>query len=152
MSGRHINDDMGKYVAESLIKQMIVEDVPVKKARIGILGFTFKEDCPDTRNTKVIDIVRELEEYGVSPRIYDPIADIKEVKEEYGIELCKAEDMRDMDAIILAVSHKTFVGLDCRKLDDLYNSKSVHKKILFDIKGVMDKKDFEKAGYVYWRL
>ncbi len=152
LSGRHINDDMGKYVAESLIKQMIVEDVPVKKARIGILGFTFKEDCPDTRNTKVIDIVRELEEYGVSPRIYDPIADIKEVKEEYGIELCKAEDMRDMDAIILAVSHKTFVGLDCRKLDDLYNSKSVHKKILFDIKGVMDKKDFEKAGYVYWRL
>ena len=152
LSGRRINDDMGKFVAENLIKKMISADISVKKARVGIIGFTFKENCPDTRNTKVIDIIKELEEYGISPIIYDPIADKKEVMEEYGIALSDIAEIKNMDAIVLAVAHKVVTEMTCSELDSLYDLNSECKKILFDIKGVMNKKEYERAGYIYWRL
>ncbi|MFW5671264.1 MAG: nucleotide sugar dehydrogenase, partial [Acetivibrio ethanolgignens] len=111
LSGRRINDDMGKYVAENLVKGLIKAEVPIKNARVAILGFTFKENCPDTRNTRVIDIVRELEEYGISPIITDPIAETIEAECEYGVKFLDMENIRDMDAVILAVAHEVFRDL-----------------------------------------
>ena len=112
LSGRRINDDMGKYVAENLVKNLIKADIPVKSAKVAILGFTFKENCPDTRNTKVIDIYKELQEYGITPMVVDPAADAAEAKRLYGITFNTMEDIKDMDAVIVAVSHKKFLTLD----------------------------------------
>ena len=106
LSGRRINDDMGKYIAESLVKKLIANDIAVKGAKVAILGFTFKENCPDTRNTKVIDIYRELQEYGITPTVVDPEADADEAKRLYGIEFNTMEAVKDMDAIVIAVAHK----------------------------------------------
>ena len=106
LSGRRINDDMGHYVAESLVKSLIRADIAVKDARVAILGFTFKENCPDTRNTRVIDIYRELKEYGITPLVVDPAADAAEAKRLYGITFGRMEDVQGMDAVIIAVSHQ----------------------------------------------
>ena len=112
LSGRRINDDMGKYVAESMVKNLIKADIPVKRAKVAILGFTFKENCPDTRNTKVIDIYKELGEYGITPLVVDPAADAEEAKRLYGITFETMDAVKDMDAVIIAVAHKEFSGLD----------------------------------------
>lgn len=149
LSGRRINDDMGKYVAENCVKNLIKSDKSVKGAKVAILGFTFKENCPDTRNTKVIDIVHELREYGVSPLIADPQADSDEAMRLYGVEFVNMSDIKDIDALILAVSHKEFEGLDKKTFDKMYGE---GKKVLLDIKGMLDRKAYEDAGYNYWRL
>ena len=120
LSGRRINDDMGKYVAENLVKNLIKADIPVKSAKVAILGFTFKENCPDTRNTKVIDIYKELQEYGITPMVVDPAADAAEAKRLYGITFNTMEDIKEMDAVIVAVSHKQFLTLDKEKISSLY--------------------------------
>lgn len=151
LSGRRINDDMGKYVAESLVKNLIKADIPVKGARVIILGFTFKENCPDTRNTKIIDIVKELQEYGISPLITDPVADYAEAEREYGITFAKEDELKDADAVILAVSHKEYETLTMQQIDGFYAANG-RQKILSDIKGMLDKEAYEKAGYLYWRL
>lgn len=151
LSGRRINDDMGKYVAESLVKNLIKADIPVKGARVIILGFTFKENCPDTRNTKVIDIVKELQEYGISPLITDPVADYAEAEREYGITFAKEDELKDADAVILAVSHKEYETLTMQQIDEFYAANG-RQKVLSDIKGMLDKDAYEKAGYLYWRL
>lgn len=152
LSGRRINDDMGKYVAENLIKNLIKAGIAVKKARVGILGFTFKENCPDTRNTRIIDIVRELSEYGIIPIISDPIADKDEVQNEYGISLSSIGDIKDMDAVVLAVAHEIFVEMKQADINALYVKNLPQKKVLLDIKGLLDKTEYEQAGYIYWRL
>lgn len=151
LSGRRINDDMGKYVAESLIKNLIKADIPVKNAKVAILGFTFKENCPDTRNTKVIDIVKELREYGIEPMITDPVADRAEAEREYGVKLVPREEIRDMDAVILAVSHREFENLTMDDIGGLFSG-THRKKVLSDIKGMLDREAYESAGYLYWRL
>lgn len=151
LSGRRINDDMGRYVAESLVKNLIKADIAVKGAKVAILGFTFKENCPDTRNTKVIDIVKELWEYGIEPMITDPVADGKEAEKEYGVTLHEMKEIKDMDAVILAVSHKAYEALDEHAIAGLYTKKNA-EKVLVDIKGMLDKKAYEQAGYLYWRL
>lgn len=150
LSGRRINDDMGKYVVESLVKKLIQADIPVKSAKVAILGFTFKENCPDTRNTRIIDIVNELKEYSITPVIADPVADKDEAKHEYGMEFADMETIKDMDAIILAVSHEEFSSLTIEDMDKFYSGKN--KKVLLDIKGLLNRKEFENAGYIYWRL
>ena len=152
LSGRRINDDMGKHVAESLIKNLIKTDVAIKNARVAILGFTFKENCPDTRNTRVIDIVHELQEYGITPVIADPTADIEEAKQEYGINFVPMGTINDMDAIILAVAHDEFTKLQIDDLDSMYRTTKNSNKVLMDIKGLLNRKEYEQAGYVYWRL
>lgn len=152
LSGRRINDDMGKYVVESLVKKLIMADIPIKNAKIAILGFTFKENCPDTRNTKVIDIVNELAEYGIKPVIVDPAADAEEAKRLYGLEFDSMNAVKDMDAVILAVQHEAFKNLTRKEIDSFYPAGSEKKKVLVDIKGILDRKEFENAGYVYWRL
>jgi len=151
LSGRRINDDMGVYVAESLIKNLIKADIGVKNAKVAILGFTFKENCPDTRNTKVIDIIHELREYGIEPMIADPVADAKEAKRLYGISFVEMEDITNADAVILAVAHDDFKKFTVKDLNRFFGSSS-KKKVLSDIKGMLDKKRLEDDGYIYWRL
>lgn len=151
LSGRRINDDMGKYVAENLVKNLIKADIPVKSAKVAILGFTFKENCPDTRNTKVIDIYKELQEYGITPMVVDPAADAAEAKRLYGITFNTMEDIKEMNAVIVAVSHKQFLTLDKEKISSLY-SKAHAKKVLVDIKGIFDRKEYSTEDYIYWRL
>lgn len=151
LSGRRINDDMGKYVAENLVKNLIKADIPVKSAKVAILGFTFKENCPDTRNTKVVDIYKELQEYGITPMVVDPAADAAEAKRLYGITFNTMEDIKEMDAVIVAVSHKQFLTLDKEKISSLY-SKAHAKKVLVDIKGIFDRKEYSTEDYIYWRL
>ncbi len=152
LSGRRINDDMGKYVAESLVKNMIRVDLPVRNAKVAILGFTFKENCPDTRNTKVIDIYRELQEYGITPVVVDPEADAEEAFRLYGIRFKTMEDVHDMDAVIVAVSHNEFTGFDREKIDGFFR-KGSEKKVLVDLKGIYDRVEYEAdESYLYWRL
>ena len=150
LAGRRINDDMGKYVAENVVKKLITADIPVKNARVAILGFTFKENCPDTRNTKVIDIYRELLEYGITPVVADPAADSAEAKRLYGIEFVDMGAVTDMDAVILAVAHTQFRGLTVADFDRFYTG--TRRKVLVDVKSMLDKTAFTDAGYVYWRL
>ncbi|MBD5523049.1 MAG: nucleotide sugar dehydrogenase [Lachnospiraceae bacterium] len=151
LSGRRINDDMGKYVAESLVKNLIKADIPVKHARVAILGFTFKENCPDTRNTKVIDIYKELGEYGIDPIVVDPAADAEEAKRLYGIAFRSMEEVKDMDAVIIAVAHDDFLKLDRDRIDFFYAA-SHKRKVLLDIKGVLNRKEYLTEDYLYWRL
>ncbi|MGI5056617.1 nucleotide sugar dehydrogenase [Treponema socranskii] len=149
LSGRRINDDMGKYVAENCVKKLIASDKYVRDAKVAILGFTFKENCPDTRNTKVIDIVHELKEYDITPVIADPQADSDEAKRLYGIEFVNMNTIKDMDAVILAVAHEEFKTLKMSDVDSLFGK---GKKVLLDLKGLLDRFEYENAGYVYWRL
>lgn len=151
LSGRRINDDMGKYVAENLIKNLIKADISVKNARVAVLGFTFKENCPDTRNTKVIDIVNELKEYGIEPVIADPVADKKEAEYLYGIRFMEINAVKNMDAVILAVSHREFLELSMEDMNQLFKQTG-KVKVLSDVKGILDRKKYEQAGYLYWRL
>lgn len=152
LSGRRINDDMGKYVAEQTVKKLIGADVPVKNARVGVLGLTFKENCPDTRNTKVMDIVRELGEYGITPVIADPRADAAGAMREYGVKLEPLSAIWEMDAVILAVAHEEFTHFSQADLDGMFKQGPNGKKVLIDLKGMLDRQTYESAGYVYWRL
>lgn len=152
LSGRRINDDMGKYVAESTVKNLIKADVSIKNAKVAILGFTFKENCPDTRNTKIIDIYNELNEYGITATIADPAADADEAKRLYGIEFVDMSEIKDCDAVILAVAHEQFKELSQADFDKMFKSADNSEKVLVDIKGLLDRKEYEKAGYNYWRL
>lgn len=150
LSGRRINDDMGKYVAESLVKNLIKTDIPVKGAKVAILGFTFKENCPDTRNTKVIDIYKELGEYGIRPIVVDPAADADEAKRLYGIDFHDIKEIENMDAVVIAVAHSEFLELSREEIGVFFNP--AHKvKVLMDIKGLLDKEDY-REDYLYWRL
>jgi len=152
LSGRRINDDMGKYVVENLVKKLIKADIPVKDAKVAILGFTFKENCPDTRNTKVIDIVDELKEYGITPFITDPQADAEEAKHEYDIEFDSFDTIKDMDALVIAVGHDEFLKLTQKDLGKLFKNLPNQNRVIIDIKGVLVRKEYEKIGYRYWRL
>ncbi len=149
LAGRRINDDMGKYVAENAVKNIIKAGKPVKGAKVAILGFTFKENCPDTRNTKIIDIVTELNEYGINPVIADPEADAEEAEKLYGVKFVDISTIKETDAVILAVAHDSFKNIS---MDDLDNMYCCSQKVLLDIKGILDRKEYENAGYIYWRL
>lgn len=149
LSGRRINDDMGKYVAENCVKNLIKAERHVKGAKVAILGFTFKENCPDTRNSKIMDIVCELREYGIEPLVTDPRADAREAKELYGIDFIETGSIVKMDAIIIAVAHTEFSKYTIQDIDLFYNT---GKRVLLDLKGLLNKKEFVDAGYIYWRL
>lgn len=149
LSGRRINDDMGKYVAENVVKKLIADDKAVRNARVAILGFTFKENCPDTRNTKIIDIVNELREYGIEPMIADPTADAEEAKKLYGVKFVDMSEIKNVDAVVLAVAHTEFKSLTMDQINSLYGE---GKKIMIDVKGLLNRKEYEEAGYSYWRL
>ncbi len=149
LSGRRINDSMGQYVTESLIKLMAKSGVPISGAKVAVLGLTFKENCPDTRNSRVVDIIHELREYGIEPVVCDDVADKGGAEREYGLELTEFEKVNNCDAVILAVAHDEFKALSMSDYDALYKNET---KILLDVKGILDRKTFESAGYKYWRL
>ena len=148
LSGRRINDDMGKYVAENIVKNLIRADIAVKHAKVAILGFTFKENCPDTRNTKVIDIVKELREYGIEPVLVDQTAEAKRL---YGVELQDMSAVKDVDALVIAVCHKEFEGLDQAAIESFFNPTN-GKKVLVDVKGILNRKEWTRDDCLYWRL
>ena len=148
LSGRRINDDMGKYVAENTVKKLIQANKNIKGANVGILGFTFKENCPDTRNTRIIDIVNELNEYEIYPTIVDPIADADEAKKLYGIEFKNLNLLKDLDALIIATSHDKFKEIQKNDFEKMFKN----EKVLIDVKGILNRKEYETAGYLYWRL
>lgn len=149
LSGRRINDDMGKYIAENVVKNLIKAEKSVKNAKVAILGFTFKENCPDTRNSKVFDIVKELREYGIEPLITDPTADAAEAKKLYGVEFCGMDAVTSCDAVILAVAHTQFSEFTIEQIDAMFGA---GQKVLVDVKGLLDRSQYEAAGYIYWRL
>ncbi len=149
LAGRKINDGMGKYVAENTLKQLIKVDRQIKGSKVVIMGITFKENCSDIRNSKVIDIINELKKYSVSIELVDPLAEESDVQREYGIKLSKIEDIIDVDAIIFAIPHEKFRNINLKDLKKIYKE---NKFVLIDIKGMFDKKEAEDLNYTYWRL
>jgi UDP-N-acetyl-D-galactosamine dehydrogenase len=149
LSGRKINDNMGKHVAEQTIKKLIRADRQIKGSKVAIYGVTFKENCPDVRNTKVVDIIDELKEYGVETIVYDPEADREDLEREYAIKLNEEKDIKNIDAVILAVPHNIFKEIDLKQLKEKFSNE---KYILIDVKGLFDRNEAEKENYIYWRL
>jgi UDP-N-acetyl-D-galactosamine dehydrogenase len=152
LSGRKINDGMGKFVADAIIKKLILANKVVRQAKVVILGVTFKENTPDTRNSKVIDIIDSLREYGIEPIVVDPEADSDEAKHEYGINLVEINEVKDADCLVLAVAHDTFRQMDWNQIDSLYGDFDNNEKILIDVKSILDRNEIEEKGYSYWRL
>lgn len=151
-AGRKINDSMGKFVAETTIKQIIKANKKVKEAKVCIFGFTFKENCPDTRNSKVIDIITELREYGINPIVVDPQADRAELMHEYGIEVTDMKDVSDLDTIIIAVAHREFAAMSMDEISSFFTNESNDSKVIIDVKAMLNPAEVEGLGYRYWRL
>ena len=152
LSGRRINDDMGKYVAEQTVKQLIAADKSIKNAKVGVLGITFKEDCPDARNSKVNDILKELREFGIEPIVCDPVADAPDAKRFYGVGLVSLDEFHDLDCLIIAVAHKEFKALTNEDIAKMFINKDNSKNVIIDVKGVRSKDELKALGYRYWRL
>ncbi len=148
LSGRRINDGMGDFIARRTVKEMIHAGHTILGSRVTVLGLTFKEDCPDLRNTRVIDIVRELRDFGADVQVCDPLADEDEARAEYGIELSAMENLKPAQAVILAVCHKSFRDLSTDDLKKL----STKKPVLIDIKSAYNPEELDKAGFRVWRL
>ncbi|MFO7748576.1 MAG: nucleotide sugar dehydrogenase [Desulfobacteraceae bacterium] len=148
LAGRRINDDMGRFVVEKTVKMMIQSSQNVKQSRVGVLGLTFKEDCPDLRNTKVVDIVNELEAYGIEVLVHEPMADPGEALEYYGIELCSLDTFKDLGAIIIAVPHQEYRAMPLSRFTAMLGDKGC----LVDIKSMLDKKELEQQPKRFWRL
>ncbi len=152
LSGRKINDGMGKFLADVIIKKLILANKLVKQSKVAILGITFKENCPDTRNSKVLDIIESLREYCIEPIVVDTEANYEEVKQRYGIELVNIESVNNADCLVLAVSHNTFKQMSLEKLDSLFGNLNNNEKVIIDVKSMLQKSEIEKKGYSYWRL
>ncbi|MBP3329251.1 MAG: nucleotide sugar dehydrogenase [Clostridia bacterium] len=152
LAGRRINDDMGKYIAENTVKKLIFAGKSVKDSRVAVLGLTFKENCPDTRNTKIVDIINELKEYGVQSYVTDAYAENDDAKKEYGIDLVPMNELKNMDAVIIAVAHDKYFELKKEDIDAIFAEGANSEKVLIDVKGILDRKQYEADGYCYWRL
>lgn len=152
LSGRKVNDGMGAFVADSTIKQLILAGKAPKNSTVVILGLTFKENCPDTRNSKVEDIINRLKEFDINPIVVDPWASERDAMHEYGVVLTKLEDVVDADCVILAVAHDKFKNMGLDELEKLYVVGENDTKVLIDVKSILDRNIVEDAGYRYWRL
>jgi UDP-N-acetyl-D-galactosamine dehydrogenase len=149
LAGRRINDQMGKYIAEKTIKMLIRADKQVQGSRVAVLGLTFKENVPDLRNTRVVDIVSELGDYGVEVLTHDSMADRDEARQYYGIELQDLEACRDLDAVIVAVAHRTYIEMGLEGIAALCNHE---RALVIDVKSVFRPEDAAALGIDYWRL
>lgn len=147
LAGRRINDNMGRYVAQRLVKLLVNADIPVKGARVGVLGLSFKEDVNDIRNSKVPDIVNELREYGINALLHDPLANPRDAQHEYGIHLCSLEELRALDGLVFAVSHKAYLEMGVEKLTSPLRDGGV----FVDVKSVFDATKMSRA-IRYWSL
>lgn len=153
LSGRKVNDGMGSFVADATIKQLVLAGKAPKECKIVIMGMTFKENCPDIRNSKVDDIIKRLNEYDITPIVVDPWANPKEAEKEYGIILTEMTKVSDADCLILAVSHDEFVKLTWEQIGKMYKEEVPTKeRVLIDVKGIKNLKEARAQGYRYWRL
>jgi len=152
LSGRKINDGMGEFIADAIIKKLILANKVVKQSKVVILGITFKENCPDTRNSKVEDIIKRLKEYGIEPVVVDSQANKEDAKNEYNIDLIELKNVKDADCLVFAVAHNEFLNLSGDKINSLFRSKENKDNIIIDVKSILDKTEMEKRGYSYWRL
>ena len=152
LNGRIVNDSMGAYVADAAVKKMIAAGQAPKKSKVVILGLTFKENCPDTRNSKVNDIIKQLNTYGIEPTVVDPWASEQDAMREYGVSLTKLEDVKDADCVIVAVAHKEFKELSLDDIKKMYRACDDADKVLIDVKGLYKVKELRKSGMCFWRL
>lgn len=152
LAGRRINDNMGKFIAQEFVKKMIQEGIQINGANVVVLGFTFKENCPDIRNTKVFDLIEELIDFGINVVVTDPYASKLEAKNYYDIELEDLETVTDAHAVIVAVQHKEYDDLTFEKIKSLYSDEHRNKYVLGDLKGIFNRIEAEAAGFSYWRL
>ena len=152
LSGRQVNDGMGDFVTDAAVKEMIRAGQAPSKSKVVIMGITFKENCPDIRNSKVEDIINRLKEYDITPVVIDPWADVDEVMREYGVELAEAGEISDADCVIIAVAHNEFKGMPLSEIDKIFKDTENKNKVLVDVKSMIDKKAAQDAGYRYWRL
>ena len=150
LSGRKTNDNMGKFIAEKTIKKLIEAGKVVKNSHVLIMGLTFKENCPDLRNSKVEDIIKELKEYSVNISVTDPLANKVEAIKEYGVNLEEIDNIKKVDAVIIAVSHNEYKELNIKSFKEKFKDKD--NMILMDVKGILNKEDAIKEGYKFWRL
>ncbi len=149
LAGRRINDGMGKYIAEQTVKMLIKEEKQVHGAKVAVLGITFKEDVPDLRNTKVVDIIKELEEYNVQVLVHDPFADKEDAKKYYAIDLQEMNKLNDVDAVIVAVTHTYYKKLDILGIAKLCSGET---SIIIDVKGIFSNTSHRDKNICYWRL
>lgn len=152
LNGRIVNDSMGKYIADAAVKQMIEVGQAPKKSKVVILGLTFKENCPDTRNSKVDDIIKRLNEYGIEPVVVDPWASRRDAQREYGVTLTDLKEVGEADCIIVAVAHNEFKALSLADVKKLYKNIPDGEKVLIDVKGIYKVADLKASGMKYWRL
>ena len=152
LNGRIVNDGMGAYVADAAVKQMIVAGQAPKTSKVVILGLTFKENCPDTRNSKVDDIIKQLNTYGIEPIVVDPWANESDAMHEYGVRLTKLEDVSDADCVIVAVAHNEFKTMSIEEIKKLYKVGANKEKVLIDVKGLYKIEDLKSSGLKWWRL
>ena len=152
LNGRIVNDSMGAYVGDAAIKKMIEAGQAPKNSKVVILGLTFKENCPDTRNSKVDDIIKRLNGYGITPIVVDPWASERDAIHEYGVALTKLEDVRDADCVIVAVAHNEFKSMSLIEIKSLFKESSDDEKVLLDVKGLYKVAELEASGMRWWRL
>lgn len=152
LNGRIVNDSMGAYVADTAVKKMVSAGQAPKTSKVVIFGLTFKENCPDTRNSKVEDIVKQLHTYGINPVVVDPWADKRDALKEYGIKLKTIEDAHDADCIIVAVGHDEFKRMSLNEIKTYFKDVEDSQKVLLDVKGLYKVHDLEESGISYWRL
>lgn len=152
LNGRIVNDQMGAYIADAAVKQMILAGQAPQKSRVVILGLTFKENCPDIRNSKVNDVIKRLNTYGIEPIVVDPWANEQEAKREYVLNMTNLEDVKEVDCIIVAVKHKEFLDLRLEDLKKLYKTGENSNKVLIDVKGLYKIEELKASGMKYWRL
>lgn len=153
LNGRTVNDSMGTFVAEAAIRKMIQAGQAPKKSKVAILGLTFKENCPDIRNSKVFDVITHLQTYGINPIVVDPWVSPKDAKSEYGVNLLELKDVYDMDCIIIAVAHDEFKKIPINNISNMYKKNMAAKeKVLIDVKGIYSIAELVKSGLLYWRL
>ena len=149
LAGRQINDNMGKYIAENTIKQLIKIICPIENAKVLIMGIAFKENVPDIRNSKVIDIINELKDYRIDALISDPIASEREVEEMYNLKLTEFDSIKEVDAVIFAIAHEEYKKINLEDLKKLYRHA---EPLLIDVKGIFNKSEVLNLGFKYWRL
>lgn len=152
LNGRIVNDSMGAYIADVAVKQMISAGQAPKKSKVVILGLTFKENCPDIRNSKVADIIKRLNSYDIEPIVVDSWASAREAKLEYGVILTKLEDVKDADCVIVSVAHNEFKALSLDDIKMLFKMCADEEKVLIDVKGIYDVKSLNKSSLKWWRL
>ncbi len=152
LAGRKINDSMGEFLADTVIKKLVLANKQVRQAKVAVLGVTFKENCPDARNSRVMDMISHLREYGIDPVIADPWANPDEMEREYGVTLIAADEIRNMDCVVIAVAHQEYKALTTDQIERMFGAYPDGERILVDVRGILDKQAFEANGYCYWRL